>query len=263
MKGITSILGMVLCFVAIFGGIVILGGNLGDFLNIPSFLMVIIPTIGSMLASFPLQVLAKVPSHFKIIMGKEHNPKDYIEQIVLLAQKARREGLLALENEQVDDTIMQYALRMLVDGREEADIRASLDESLNGIKERHLEAVSVYEKAGAFAPAYGMCGTVVSLINMLMALDFSDPSAINKLGANMSAALITTLYGTMLANIIFLPLAGKLKVFHKKEMFCKTMICNGILALHSGVNPQNIRDYLVEQLDTEAKGLFEGIGGGN
>jgi len=255
---------MVIGFAAIVVGIVYLGGEMADFLNLPSVVLVVVPTFASLLATFPLSLLSKIPAHFKVILGKEYKPQDYIDKIVELAQKARRDGLLSFEREEVEDPTMQFALRMIADGRDRAFVEFALEDSMNGIKERHLEAVQIYDKAAAFAPAFGMCATVVSLVNMLMGLDFADPEAINKLGGNMAAALITTLYGSLLANIIFIPISGKLKVLHKKEMFCKMMICNGLLSVQSGANPLFIKDYLTGQLsDREAK-RFEsgGTGGG-
>jgi chemotaxis protein MotA len=196
-----------------------------------------------------MSVLAKIPGHFKVLLGKEANPKEYIDKIVSLAEKARKEGLLAFEKEQVDDPLMRYALRMMVDGLDKFCVKFALEDCINGVKERHAEAASIYDKAAAFAPAFGMCATVVSLVNMLMGLDFADPNAINSLGANMAAALITTLYGSMFANIVFIPISGRLKLLHKKEVFCKTMVCNGLLSILNGDNPRVIKDYLVEQLN--------------
>ncbi|MCL2152252.1 MAG: MotA/TolQ/ExbB proton channel family protein [Oscillospiraceae bacterium] len=260
MKGITTIIGMVLAFGAIIAGIIILGGDLNDFINLPSVLLVLIPTIAALMAGFPMSVLSKVPGHFKVLLGKESNPKEYIEKIVSLAEKARKEGLLAFEKEQVDDPLMRYALRMMVDGLDKFSVKFALEDCINGVKERHAEAVAIYEKAAAFAPAFGMCATVVSLVNMLMGLDFADPSAINNLGANMAAALITTLYGSMFANIIFIPIAGRLKLLNKKEVFCKTMVCNGLLSILNGDNPRVIKDYLVEQLNTNDSKAFRSGG---
>ena len=257
MKGLMSIIGMVICLVAIVVGIVILGGDIANFINIPSIMLVVVPTFGALLATAPISLIAKIPAHFKVILGKEYKPGEYIEKIVELAEKARRDGLLVFEKEQVDDPLMQYALRMMVDGLDKFAVKYSLEDSLNGIRERHTEAVSIYDKAAAYAPAFGMCATVISLVNMLMGLDFSDPNAINSLGGNMAAALITTLYGSMLANIVFLPLSGRLKLLHKKEMFCKTMICDGLLAILNGDNPRVIRDYLVAQLNKGDGKLFE------
>jgi len=261
MKGLTSIIGMVVCFVAIVAGVIILGGQIMDFVNLPSVMLVIVPTIGAVVASFPMSVLTKVPGHFKAMLGQEYRPNEYIDKIVSLAEKARKEGLLAFEKEQVEDQLMQYALRMMVDGLDKFSVKFALEDTINGIKERHNEAVAIYEKAAAYAPAFGMCATVISLVNMLMGLDFADPEAVNKLGINMSAALITTLYGSMLANIVFLPIAGRLKLLHKKEVFCKTMVCNGLLSILNGDNPRVIKDYLVEQLSSGDGKLFKDGGG--
>ena len=153
MKGITSIIGMIAAFAAIFVGIIILGGNIGDFLNLPSVLLVVVPTIAALVAGFPMSVLSKVPGHFKALLGQEFKPSEYIDKIVALAEKARKEGLLAFEKEQVDDPLMQYALRMMVDGLDKFSVKFALEDTINGIKERHAEAVAIYEKAAAFAPA--------------------------------------------------------------------------------------------------------------
>jgi len=249
MKGLTSIIGMVVCFVAIIMGIVILGGDINNFLNLPSVMLVVVPTFGALIAGFPMSVLARIPSHFKALLGQEYKPNEYIDKIVSLAEKARKEGLLAFEKEKVDDPLMQYALRMMVDGLDKFSVKFALEDCINGIKERHAEAVAIYDKMAAYAPAFGMCATVISLVNMLMGLDFTNPEAINDLGTNMSAALITTFYGSVLANVVFLPISGRLKLLHKKEIFCKTMVCNGLLSILNGDNPRVIKDYLVEQLN--------------
>ena len=257
MKGLTSIIGMVVAFAAIIVGIIILGGNVMYFMNLPSVLLVLVPTFAALVAGFPMSVLAKIPGHFKVLLGKESKPNEYIDKIVALAEKARKEGLLAFEKEQVDDPLMQYALRMMVDGLDKFSVKFALEDCINGIKERHTEAVSIYDKAAAFAPAFGMCATVVSLVNMLMGLDFTNPDAINNLGGNMAAALITTLYGSAFANIIFIPISGRLKLLHKKEIFCKTMVCNGLLSILNGDNPRVIKDYLVEQLSNADNKSFK------
>jgi len=257
MKGITSIVGMVVALASIFIGIVVLGGQIPDFLNLPSVILVIIPTVACIVASFPMATLKKVPGHFRVLLGKESSPTEYIDKIVQLAEKARKEGLLAFEKEQVDDQLMAYALRMMVDGLDKFSVKFALEDCINGIKERHMEAVSIYDKGAAFAPAFGMCATVISLVNMLMNLDFADPAAINNLGSNMAAALITTLYGSMLANIVFIPISARLRILHKKEIFCKTMVSNGLLSILNGDNPRVIKDYLVEQLSTNDSAVFK------
>jgi chemotaxis protein MotA len=258
-KGIISITGMLVAFGAIILGILMLGGDISSILDAPSVVLVLLPTLAALIATYPLTVLKNVPKHFKVFMGQEYNPSEYIDIIVALAEKARKEGLLAFEQEQVDDQLMAYALRMMVDGLDKFSIKFALEDCINGIKERHTEAVSIYDKAAAYAPAFGMCATVVALVNMLLNLDFEDPEAINNLGRNMATALITTLYGSAFANIVFLPLSGRLKLLHKKEMFVKTMICNGLLSILNGDNPRVIKDYLVEQLSASDSIQFKEI----
>jgi chemotaxis protein MotA len=258
-KGIISIAGMLVSFGAIILGVMMLGGDITSILDPPSVVLVLLPTAASLVATFPLSVLKNVPSHFKVFMGQEYNPNEYIDVIVALAEKARKEGLLAFEQEKVDDQLMAYALRMMVDGLDKFSIKFALEDCINGIKERHAEAISIYDRAAAFAPAFGMCATVVALVNMLLGLDFEDPEAINNLGRNMATALITTLYGSAFANIVFLPMSGRLKLLHKKEMFVKTMICNGLLSILNGDNPRVIKDYLVEQLSAGDGLMFKEV----
>lgn len=251
MKGITIIIGMAIAIGMTVFGIVNAGGIIGDFIHLASFLLVVVPTLAVVFATFPLSILKKIPGHFKVLLRQQYEPSEYIDKIVQLAEKARKEGLLAFEKEQVDDQLMAYALRMMVDGLDKYSVKFALEDSLGSMKERHMKAISIYEKAAAYAPAFGMIGTVVGLINMLMNLDFADPNAINMLGANMSVALITTLYGSFFANIIFLPIAGRLKVLHKMEVEVKTMVCNGLLSILNGDNPRVIKDYLIEHLGAD------------
>jgi chemotaxis protein MotA len=251
--GIISIFGMIVCFGAIIIGVIFLGGDLMAFASIPSVLLVVVPTIGALATTVPVGLIAKIPSHFKVILRKEKKPEAIIEKIVELANKVRSGGILALEEEVIDEPTMQYGVRMLVDSVNENEIKNALDESLDSITARHNEAVLMYDKGANSAPAFGMCATVVSLVNMLNGLDFADPEAVGKLGINMSAALITTLYGSMVANIIFIPLSSRLKLLHKREMFNKSLICTGIMAIQHGNTPTFIYELLCEQLNKEKR----------
>ncbi|MCL2223284.1 MAG: hypothetical protein FWB92_13310, partial [Oscillospiraceae bacterium] len=131
MKGITTIIGMVVVFACLFAGIIILGGDVGDFLDPASAILVIVPTFAAVLSSFPMSVLSKIPGHFKVLLGQESSPSEYIDKIVALAEKARKEGLLAFEKEQVDDALMAYALRMMVDGLDKFSVKFALEDSIN------------------------------------------------------------------------------------------------------------------------------------
>ena len=264
LTGLVTILGMIICFAAIIVGIMFLGGNLINFASAPSALLVIIPTFGALMSTVPIQLLLKIPAHFRIMMRKEETPEAQIEKIVELANKQRSGGLLALEEEVISEPTMQYGVRMLVDGVNEEEIRNALEESLESITTRHNEVIGMYEKAANYAPAFGMCATVVSLVNMLMGLDFDDADAVSSLGVNMSAALITTLYGSMLANIVFIPIASRLKLLHKREIFNKSLICTGLIAIQNGKSPTFINDLLCEQLNKERRKKVKSVrrGGG-
>ena len=249
--GLITILGMIICFAAIVVGIIVLEGELINFISLPSALLVIVPTFAALATTVPVSLIAKIPAHFKVIMRKEETAEAQIERIVELANKQRSGGLLALEEEVITEPTMQYGVRMLVDGVNEDEIRAALEESLDSITTRHNEVIGMYEKAANYAPAFGMCATVVSLVNMLMGLDFEDQAAIGRLGGNMSAALITTLYGSMLANIVFIPIASRLKLLHKREIFNKNLILTGLIAIQNGKSPTFINELLCEQLNKE------------
>jgi len=249
--GFITILGMIICFAAIIVGIIVLDGELINFASLPSALLVIVPTFGALASTVPINLIAKIPAHFKVMTRKEETAEAQIERIVELANKQRSGGLLALEEEVITEPTMQYGVRMLVDGVNEDEIRAALEESLDSITTRHNEVIGMYEKAANYAPAFGMCATVVSLVNMLMGLDFEDQAAIGRLGGNMSAALITTLYGSMLANIVFIPIASRLKLLHKREIFNKNLILTGLIAIQNGKSPTFINELLCEQLNKE------------
>ena len=254
MGGIIAIMGMVVSFSCIVLGIVILGGNPIKFVDPASIMLVVVPTFGSLVATYPLNLITKIPAHLKVAFGKPYTAEEHIERILDFSRISRKEGLLALENEQIEEHIMKYAVRLIVDGVSDERTKHALESHLDGITIRHNEVISVYEKAAAYAPAFGMCATVICLIIMLLGLDFTDPNAINNLGINMSAALITTFYGSVLANVIFLPVAARLRLYHKREILCKTIICNGILAILRGENTNLIGEYLYEQLDKNARG---------
>ena len=251
--GVLSFLAMLVSVVVVVLAILNLDGDVMNFLNLPSFLVVIVPTIMSSVTTAPISLLAKVPAHFRVITRKEELAETQIEKIVELANKVRSGGILALEEEEIPEATMAYGVRMIVDGVQEDEIKNALAESMESIETRHFEAIALYEKAASFAPAFGMVGTVVSLVNMLLRLDFEDPAAATALGANMSTALITTLYGALMANILLLPIAARLRILHRREMFNKSLICTGLMAIQHGNSPTFIYELLCEQLNAEKR----------
>ncbi|HEB68233.1 MAG TPA: motility protein A [Desulfobulbus sp.] len=211
------------------------GGSLSIFIDIPSVLIVFGGTAGVALVNFPLSdVLSAVNVAKKAFLFKETNT-NLLEQLMEFANKARKEGILSLQSsiDTIDDEFLVKALQMAVDGQEPDDLKGMLNTEIDYIQERHSLGVSIFESLGAISPAMGMVGTLIGLVQMLQ--NMSDPSSI---GPAMAVALLTTFYGAVLANIIFLPIAGKLKTRSKTELLQKTIIVEGMGSILSGENPR-------------------------
>ena len=226
--------------------------NMGNFIDMSSVYITIGGTFSGIIASFPLRVLAGVPKHLKIaFFGPKYDAMKYIDTIVEFAQIARKSGLLALEEKanQEQDPFLKESVLLIVDAVDANKIRDMLNANLDNMMARHEEAISIYEKGAALGPAFGMIGTLIGLINMLKALDVTNSEASSALGEGMSVALITTFYGSMLANVVFSPIANQLKTKNDEEYLCRSIILEGILSIQSGENPKYIREKLVSLLE--------------
>lgn len=232
------------------------GGGLSWFLDLPSALIVFGGVFGVVFIHYPLSDVFgvfKVVKH--VFLKKKNNPNDVIETMVEMARVARRDGLLALEKmaEKIDDPFFVKAAHLLVDGIEPEHVASILDTELDYVEERHRLGAEIFTTMGNVAPAMGMTGTLIGLVQMLMQM--SDPSTI---GPAMSVALVTTFYGVILANLIFLPIAGKLRRLSTQELLEKQLIISGILALQSGDNPRIIEQKLHSFISPrERKSLFK------
>ncbi|NLL02679.1 MAG: motility protein A, partial [Clostridiales bacterium] len=175
----------------------------------------------------------------------KQKPQDYIEKVVEYAQEARRKGLLTLEDKanQEEDEFFKNSIMLIVDAIEPTKVKEMLENELDCLEQRHAKGWQMYEKAATFAPAYGMIGTLIGLINMLKNLDM-DVGGASGIAQGMSVALITTFYGSILANLILMPIANKLKIRHYEEMVCKEVIVEGVLSIHAGTNPRHIEERL-------------------
>lgn len=232
------ILGSVLVLMAIF-----MGGSIGAYMDAPSVLIVIGGATAATLAGFPLAAFMKMPRVvMKTIFAKAEDPLGLITQLVELAEIARRDGILALENmtEQLEDAFLIRGIQMAVDGTDPEAIQVIMETELENLMERHEAGKGLLDAMGRFCPAFGMIGTLIGLVAMLSNMD--DPS---KIGAGMAAALLTTLYGALLANILFLPLADKLARRSGDEVLTKTIIIQGVMAIQSGDNPRNVQSKLM------------------
>lgn len=238
---ISSAIGLILGIAFIIGGIVT-SGDIGSFWDLPSVIIVLGGTIASTLASFPMENFLNTGKVIKkAFFYKETSPNEVIVEIIQLANIARKEGLLSLEEyaEKLDDEFLKKGIMLIVDGTDPDLVRNIMETELVFIEERHSEGQSIFETMGTYAPAFGMIGTLIGLINMLKALD--DPSAI---GPSMSVALVTTFYGSMLANVVFLPLAQKLKMRSNSEILIKELMVEGLLSTQAGENLRIIEEKL-------------------
>jgi len=231
-------LGFILIFIAIF-----LGGSPNAYIDIPSVLIVVGGTFSTLLAAFPLANAMQLP----IVMKKTTqpgagDPVALITQLVSFAEIARRDGILALEGmtEEMEDDLLVLGIKMAVDGTDPELIDQIMEADIENMMIRHDVGKGLFDIMGKYAPAFGMIGTLIGLVAMLANL--SDPSAI---GAGMAAALLTTMYGAIIANVIFLPLADKLILKNDEEVVYKSIILKGVMSIQAGDNPRVVEQKLL------------------
>ena len=264
---LSTLIGIVLGFVIIVVSITMDDIKaINNFINMPSLFIVVVGTIMAIVASYPFSILKNIPSHMRILFqGKRFHNMSCIETLVEFAMEARKNGLLALEQkaEELKEPFFKYAIMMIVDSHDPQDVRTLLNDELDYMTTRHETEIGIYEKGTVLAPAFGMTGTLIGLINMLMGLNLAD-GASDSLGANMSVALITTFYGCLLANLFFAPIAKKLTIRNDEEYLYKQLIIEGVLSIQAGDNPKFLKEklycYLKERLNENLK--EEGDGGG-
>ena len=239
---LATIIGTILAFSLVIMAI-IMGGTLDAFINLPSLLIVVGGTIGATAINYPLKDILKVIKVVKnaIFCKDSVNFSELISNFLKMADKARREGILSLEGFIKDshDEFLKYGLRLCVDGVEPQFIKQILEKDIKSCSERHELGADIFLSMGSYAPAFGMIGTLIGLVQMLAKLD--DPSNI---GPAMAVALITTFYGALLANAVFLPIAGKLKTKSEEEIFVKKIMLEGIMGISNGDNPMILEQKL-------------------
>ncbi len=236
---IATIVGVILGLICIVGAIVT-SSSIGLFVHIPSMLIVIGGMLAATLIHFSLkQVMSIVPVVKKTLFCKLPTHQELVQDMVNYSAISRRDGALALEQQlsNVDDPFLLKAMRLVVDGQEEQAVAETLATEIQYLQERHSDGKKIMEFMGASAPAFGMIGTLIGLVAMLQNL--SDPSG---LGAGMAVALITTFYGALVANLVFIPLAGKLGIRSKQETLMREMILEGTVGIARGESPTVVRE---------------------
>lgn len=234
------------------------GGDFGSFINVPGLMITLGGTLAAVMISYPFKRVIRVLGILKhAFIGHSQSPSEVIGALVSLAQKARREGLLALEDqvEELPDPFMKRGILLVVDGTDPELVKSIMETELAFVEDRHRGGQGIFQTAGQVSPAFGMIGTLVGLIQMLGSLD--NPESI---GPGLAVALITTLYGVLFANLIFVPIAGKLKARSQEEILIKEVMIEGILSIQSGDNPRIIEEKLEAFLPPSLRGQAEEAG---
>ena len=230
---------------------IVLGGRLASFLDFNSFIIVFGGTIGATLVNFPMQDLTRSLVVLQTALWPDQSSGLHrIQTLIDLSSRARSDGILSLENVAYSepDPFYRKCIQLVVDGMPYEEIQRTLEIELLHLEDRHRRGAQLFQAMGAVAPAMGLIGTLVGLVQMLEHLD--DPS---KIGPGMATALLTTFYGSLLAYLVFLPLAGKLRARSQAETNIKEMTIEGILCIMKETNPRIIEQRLMSFLSPEQR----------
>lgn len=237
---LATLLGIVGAIVIISAAI-LLGGDFGTFVNVPSLVVVVGGTWGATLARISLgQFFGSFKVGLKSLLHKSINAHQLIEEAVELANVARKEGILALEGREIAHPFLERGINLCIDGHAPEVVQKMLSKDINMALDRHTNGIQMFKAIGDTAPAMGMIGTLIGLVQMLS--NMSDPKAI---GPAMAVALLTTLYGAIIANAIALPMADKLKKISIEEKLNKNLILESISSIQAGTNPRVVEQILM------------------
>lgn len=237
-----TIAGIVLAAAGILGGMTIEGGKIAQILQPTAAMIVIGGTLGAVMISFPMPVVMKSMGRLaNVFMDKENNLDALVKEMVGYAQMARKEGIVSLDKEleKIQNTFLKKSLMLAVDGTEPEELRHMMELEMDNEAEREEKIPAVFEAAGGYAPTIGIIGAVLGLIQVMQHLD-----NINEVGRGIAVAFVATIYGVGLANIIFLPSAGKLKIKIREEQTGREMVLAGVLAILEGMNPRMVETKL-------------------
>ncbi len=255
---ISTVIGLILGLGAMVGTMLIEGGNPLSLLNLPAAVIVFGGSAGALFVAFPLKQIMTLP----IVIGQSFqaykgDPLVLIELFVKLADQARRDGLLSLEEEarKIEDDFIKKGVMLIVDGVDPSVVHEVMETDTNLVGERHKEGLEMLKALGGFGPTMGIIGTVMGLINVLSHL--SDPE---NLGHSIAVAFIATLYGVAIANILWLPMANKLKQKNQTEIMSREVAIQGVLAVQAGENPRIVREKLESFLAPKLRGKEGGSG---
>jgi chemotaxis protein MotA len=245
---IASIGGIVVAILGILAGMMIEGGNIGQITQPTAALIVIGGTMGAVMLQFPLNIfLAALKQMMKIFVSNGANSEAVLKQLVQFANKARKSGIVSLDQDlgSIEDPFFRQALMLAIDGTEPNEVRKIMQMELDNKSDMEEKIPQVFEAAGGYSPTVGIIGAVLGLIQVMQHLD-----NISEVGRGIAVAFVATIYGVALANLVFLPVAGKLKIRHREEQMAKEMILEGVISILEGMNPRmmetKLRTFLAE-----------------
>jgi len=242
--GIATIIGIVVAIIGILGGFVIEGGSVMSLFNIPGFMIVVVGTLGATMTAFPLSSTLGIPGSAirALTGGNGAEPREMAEQLVEMADKARREGLLSLEEEaqKVEEPFARKGLMLMIDGTDPEALQSILEIDMDQEAIRLKEQAEIWKTGSGFSPTLGVLGAVMGLITVLSGLG-GDVAA---LGHGIAVAFVATFYGVGLANVLLLPINMKLTAIAKEERQVREMILEGIISIQAGDNPRIVKEKL-------------------
>ncbi|MCF8009842.1 MAG: flagellar motor protein [Clostridiales bacterium] len=255
---VTAVIAFIFALFSLVGGFLMEGGTIGSLVQISAAIIVFGGTIGATAFSFSWKELLMIPRLLRIgFFSRSQDSSETIDTVVKLADEARREGLLYLENKlsEIEDPFLSKGIQLVVDGTDPEVVKNILETEIYNIEERHKIGSSIFNTAGGYAPTMGIIGTVMGLVHVLGSMENPD-----KLAPAIAVAFMATLYGVVSANILWFPLGAKLENLSKKEILMRELVMEGIVSLQAGYNPVLIRERLTAYLapasrETEDAGL--------
>lgn len=245
---IASIGGIIVAVLGILAGMMIEGGNIGQITQPTAALIVIGGTMGAVMLQFPLKTfLAALRQMMKIFISSGADSEEVLKQLVQFANKARKSGIVSLDQDlgSIEDPFFRQALMLAIDGTEPTEVRKIMQMELDNKSEMEEKIPQVFEAAGGYSPTVGIIGAVLGLIQVMQHLD-----NISEVGRGIAVAFVATIYGVALANLFFLPVAGKLKIRYREEQMAKEMVLEGVISILEGMNPRmmetKLRTFLAE-----------------
>jgi chemotaxis protein MotA len=240
---LATLIGLILAVVGIVGGNILEGGNPAALVNLPGFMIVVVGTLGAVMISQPLSVMIGLPKFIlkAFLGGEKHNSAETVDLFVTMADKARREGLLALEADvdKIHDAFTRKGVQLMIDGTDPELLREIMEIEAESMKHRHEGNFAALEFMGGIAPTIGVLGAVMGLMGVMAHLDEPD-----HIGPGIATAFVATFYGVFTANVLWLPLANKLKNNSKHELHALNVVIEGLMSIQSGDNPRIVREKL-------------------